>query len=100
MTFRIERAIKVREDLLQIWQGLAIHDLEAANRQLRRIEEAIGMLAEFPSIGAPKEDLLPGSRTFLRAPHLVFYRIFEAERVVQILRVLDGRRDLNALFLE
>ena len=100
MSFRIERAITVREDLLQIWQSLAIHDLEAADRQLRRIEEAIAMLAEFPSIGAPKEDLFPGARTFLRAPHLVFYRVLEAQRLVQILRVLDGRRDLNALFLE
>lgn len=36
----------------------------------------------------------------LKAPHLVFYRVFEAERLVQILRVLDGRRDMKALFLE
>lgn len=100
MTFRIERALKARQDLLEIWQGVAIHDPEAANRQLSRIEDAIAALADFPHIGAPKEDVLAGSRTILKSPHLVFYRVFEAERLVQILRVLDGRRDMKPLFLE
>ena len=97
MSFRIERANKARDDLLNIWLSIAIEDQDAADRQLRRIEHAIAALADFPRSGPPRDDLRAGLRSILRAPHLVFYRIDDLRRVVQIVRIIDARRDLETI---
>jgi plasmid stabilization system protein ParE len=39
--------------------------------------------------------LIPGLRTVMTAPHMIFYRYSDA--VVEIVRVLDGRRDIDAI---
>lgn len=98
MTFRIERSSKAREDLLAIWLGIAIHDPDAADRQLRRIEQAIRGLADFPRIGPIRDDLGPGIRAVLRVPHLIFYTVEDADEAIRIIRVIDARRDLEAVF--
>ena len=60
MTFRVERAHTAREDLLNIWVGIAVDDANAADRQLRKIEDAINNLMQFPHMGPLREDIYPG----------------------------------------
>jgi toxin ParE1/3/4 len=42
-----------------------------------------------------RDAILPGLRTVAAAPYVVFYRV--SDNAVQIIRVLDGRRDIDAI---
>ena len=47
-------------------------------------------------MGKARDDVRPGLRTVRADRHIVFYRV--RSRVVEIARVLDERRDVEALF--
>ena len=98
MTFRIERTAKAGSDLLAIWLAIALDDQTTADRHLRRLEQAIAALADFPRTGPARDDIRPGIRTILRAPYHIFYSVDDESRAVRIVRIVDGRRDLQALF--
>lgn len=49
-----------------------------------------------PIIGRERSELFPGLRSFVVGRHVVFYRRFG--NGVEIVRVLDGARDLPPLF--
>ncbi|MBX9662781.1 type II toxin-antitoxin system RelE/ParE family toxin [Novosphingobium sp.] len=98
MTYRIERTDTARGDLLDIWLTIALDDPDAADRQLRRLDEAIAGLAAFPRLGPARDDIRPGIRAILRVPFLAFYTVDDDARIVRIVRVVDARRDLMALF--
>jgi toxin ParE1/3/4 len=98
VTFRIERTKTARTDLLDIWLGIAMDDQTAADKHLRRLEEAIAGLADFPRIGPARDDIRPGIRAILRVPYLIFYALDDERRTVRIIRVVDARRDLQVLF--
>jgi toxin ParE1/3/4 len=100
VTYRIERTKVAADDLLDIWLALALEDVLTADRHLRRLEKAVAQLADFPRIGPSRDDIRPGIRAILRAPYLVFYTVDDASRSVLIVRVVDARRDLAALFQE
>ncbi len=55
------------------------------------------MLAHYPAAGPAREDIAPSVRYFPVPPYLVLYRIV-ADEHVDIVRVVDGRRDLSSLF--
>ena len=38
----------------------------------------------------------PGFRSFAANPHVVFYRVVDG--IPQIIRILDGRRDIDEIF--
>lgn len=97
MTFRIERTVKARGDLLDIWLSIAVDNIEAADRQLRKIDNAIESLVDYPRSGRLREDILPDARAILRMPHLIFYRVDEENQIIQVIRIIDGRRDIGKL---
>jgi toxin ParE1/3/4 len=47
-------------------------------------------------MGRERSDLLSGMRSFPIGRYLIFYRI--VERTLQVVRVLSGYRDVDALF--
>lgn len=54
-------------------------------------------------MGAPRNDLVTGLRALIERPYLIFYRLVpdssdQAVELVEIVRVIDGRRDLPTLF--
>ena len=49
-----------------------------------------------PLIGRDRPELSPGLRSFVVGRHVIFYRRFG--NGVEIVRVLDGARDLPPLF--
>jgi toxin ParE1/3/4 len=53
------------------------------------------MLSENPKIGQARPDIGEGLRHFPMRPHLVLYR--QIENGVEIMRFVDGRRDLRKL---
>lgn len=100
MTFAVRRSVAARNDLIEIWVRIALHDEAAADRHLDRIEDGIRLLADFPRSGPAREELLPGFRAVLRAPYLILYQIDDERRRIDIVRVIDARRDLEAALHE
>jgi len=84
------------DDLEQIWIYLAQEvSVARADDQIVKIETACRKLSEFPFAGRSRDVLIPGLRTVVAAPYIVFYRCDEA--AVEIIRVLDGRRNIDAI---
>ncbi len=89
-----------QQDLKDIWRGLAEYRLELADKQIKRIEKKIALLKQFPLAGRQRDDIDSVIRSVTVDRFVVFYQIHEQDddSIVEILRVTDGRRDLNRLF--
>jgi len=83
-------------DLLTIWGSGAAHfSPETADVHLRDIQRAAANLVEFPFAGVARDQLVAGIRSVVVYPTVVFYRIADAS--IDIVRVVDGRRNLAAI---
>jgi toxin ParE1/3/4 len=60
------------------------------------IEKACRILEDHPFAGRSRNEVRPGLRSVVASPHVVFYRV-KNDRA-EIVRVLDGRRDLDEIF--
>jgi toxin ParE1/3/4 len=49
-------------------------------------------------VGRSRNELRPGFRSLAASPHVVFYRV--VDDVLEIVRVLDGRQDIEEIFTE
>jgi toxin ParE1/3/4 len=83
-------------DLLQIFQYLAERNPNAAGAIARDIDGKFRNLCDFPFIGRERSSLAHGLRSIVAGIHVIFY-IVERDRIV-VVRVLDGRRDIDAEF--
>ena len=86
------------DDLDDIWYYVATKSasIEIADRVITSITDRFLLLANHPNVGRPRdEDLRPGLRSFPVGQYVIIYRIEDED--VRILRVLHGRRDLQAL---
>ena len=83
-------------DLLRIYSFIADRNPKAAENVLRRINEKFGQLSELPFIGRERSSLAPGLRSVVSGNHVIFYRV--AEEAITILRVIDGRMDIDEEF--
>ncbi len=84
-------------DLMTIWRWGAAHfSPETADAHLRDIERAASNLTEFPQAGVARDQLVTGIRSIVIYPTVVFYRVGDAS--IEIVRVVDGRRNLAAFF--
>ena len=93
---RIAWSTEANKDLAQIWNYLAREaSVARADDQIRKIEAACRVLSDWPMAGQARDAIMPGLRAVVAAPYVVFYRIDGG--AVQIIRVLDGRRDIDAI---
>jgi toxin ParE1/3/4 len=84
-------------DLLTIWRWGAVHfSPDVADTHLRDIERASTNLTDFPNSGVKRDQIVPGIRSVVVYPTVIFYRI--GSNSIDIVRVIDGRRNLAALF--
>lgn len=87
------------QDLLDIWAYSArTWSLEVADNRLEVINASCERLSQWPFSGRARDELRKGLRSVVVRPHVVFYRVRDTN--VDIVRVLDGRRDLDAIFAE
>jgi toxin ParE1/3/4 len=70
--------------------------LNAAERLLGKINKTCRNLATFPNSGRRCEELAHDLRSFPVEEYLIFYR--SVEEGVEILRVINGYRDLESFF--
>jgi toxin ParE1/3/4 len=97
MKKRIQFSPAARQDLRDIWRGLAEHStLTLADAKTLVLQEKLLMLSRFPEAGRRREDLVTGMRSFPAAEFVIFYQIFDDS--IQIIRILNGRRDIQGIF--
>jgi toxin ParE1/3/4 len=94
MTYRVSG--RARRDLIEIWRYIANDNESAADRFIDFITQRFKLLGENPYAGRSRDELRPGYRSFPVGHYVVFYRLSESR--VQIMHVLHGKRDLEALF--
>ncbi len=72
--------------------------LGVAAVQLERLERSLDRIATFPHLGRARPDLGENTFTLPVRPWVIIYDLTEGD--VEVLRIVDGRRDLSALFSE
>lgn len=89
-------SLRARTDLLEIHSYLAERSPSAADRLAARFSERFDELQNFPLLGPDRSELRASLRGLSIDGYIAFYLI-EADRIV-IVRVLDGRRDMEREF--
>jgi toxin ParE1/3/4 len=69
--------------------------VEVADKLLREINDAGQRLSADALRWRARDELAPGLRSVLVHPYAIFYRV--EDEIVQIVRVLHGRRNLAAI---
>jgi toxin ParE1/3/4 len=92
---RVVFTARAREDLLDIWLYVAKHNSETvADRIYDSIEQSCHLLKDHPQLGRVRPEIQREARALVIERWLALYRT--TEHGVQIMRILDGRRDLSA----
>lgn len=94
MRYRIsEKAI---EDIETIWLStLENWSVEQADRYVNLIFDELEYLAHHPIVGKDIGHTRTGYRFSKVKSHLVFYKTFEGEEIIEIIRVLHQRMDIE-----
>ncbi len=85
-------------DLLEITSFVSSGDEALVRKFVARFTEVLDRLAEHPEMGRRRDDLRPGLRSVSFNPYLVIYQI--QNNAVEVVRLLHGARDIEALFHE
>ena len=89
-------SVSARSDLDDIWFYIARNNPEAADEYISAIVSRFLTLASMPHMGRVRPELSPGIRSFVVRHHVIFYRL--TDDGLDVIRVLDGVRDLPPLF--
>ena len=94
---------QARADLIDIYLTIGPESPKAAERYFDRIEMKAAMLAEQPRIGMRRPEIRPSARMLVEHPYVIVYEAIPDTDEgpidhVEIVRVVDGRRDLPSLF--
>lgn len=89
-----------RGDLADIWDYVAEQSsLDRADHVLEKLHQAMGKVAETPNLGHPRADIADETlRVYRVFSYLVIYR--PETSPLQIVRILHGARDIQAIFNE
>jgi antitoxin ParD1/3/4/toxin ParE1/3/4 len=87
---------EARQDLIDIWEYIAQDNIDAADRVVGEIRNAMTTLAQNPRIGHFRKDLADEALRFWRVfTYLVIYR--PETKPIEIVRVLSAYRDIRKL---
>jgi toxin ParE1/3/4 len=94
---------QARTDLLEIYIMIGLDQPATAERYFDRIEDKAHLLKSQPRMGMRRSDIRPSMRMLIESPYLILYRTDpDTEEgpvsTVEIIRVVDGRRDLSGIF--
>lgn len=94
---------QAREDLLDIYATIALENQAAAERIYDQIEARVDTLAQNPRLGPRRPDLFPTARILIHGAWIILYETTPNADIgriewVDVIRVVDGRRDLPNLF--
>jgi toxin ParE1/3/4 len=83
-------------DLLRIYLYLVARNPDAAKVTLARFDQTFQLLTRHPLLGRARSTLGAGIRAIVSGQHVIFYVV--APDAITILRVIDGRMDVEAEF--
>ncbi len=103
MASRLIWTRQARLDLLGIYELIGIEQPAAAERYFDRIEALANLLREQPRLGVARPEIADDVRMLVERPYLILYRLEPDQPAspvdhVEIVRVVDGRRELKGLF--
>ena len=83
-------------DLLEFFTYLAERNSSAAEAVATELDNKFQQLLRFPFAGRERPMLAPGLRSIVAGRYVIFY--LAGSDQVTIVRVLDGRRDIDSEF--
>lgn len=87
------------QDIEQIADYIANQSgFDQADRFLNKLDAKFIKIAQFPNLGRQRDEILPGLRSLPMDNYLILYMVIEQD--VEIFRVVNGYRDLSALFTD
>jgi toxin ParE1/3/4 len=94
-----------------IWSPEALDDIDrlwvyyagtagraTADKILREVGRIVATIDDFPLAGRSRDEIRAGLRSLAASLHVVFYRLKDGRP--EIVRVLDGRQDIEEIFSE
>jgi len=89
--------------LLQIYVFIALDNPSAAEHLYDAVEAKVDALAAYPRLGPRRRDIRHATRVLVEGAYLILYETHPNTddgpiNEVEIVRVVDGRRDLTSLF--
>jgi toxin ParE1/3/4 len=86
-------------DVDEIWDHYKrVAGPSVAEKILREIGKVVEVVEDHPFAGRSRDELRAGFRSLAARPHIIFYRV--VNEVPEIMRVLDGRQDIEELFAD
>jgi toxin ParE1/3/4 len=85
-------------DLAEIWAYIADESPTNADSFAVIIDNKLQMLAQHPRLGRTRPELRKDIRSFVVGRYVVFY--VAIPKGIEIVRVLHGARDIDAIFQE
>ncbi|CUW39234.1 putative Plasmid stabilization system [Magnetospirillum sp. XM-1] len=99
MTYRVELSARAIRDLRQLYQAIAARHVPAAATWFNGLEAKLANLARLPRRGGVvPEDGRLRQLLYGRRPHVyrIIYQIDEGNRIVSVLHIRHGARDVMA----
>ena len=91
---RYHFSYQAEQDLNDIYDYVARSSAANAARLVQRLQQACRLLAQFPGMGAARDDLRTGMRAFTEGSYVIFYE--DTDDGIRILRVLQGSRNITS----
>jgi toxin ParE1/3/4 len=86
-----------QRDLQEAWDYIATDNVLAADKLVDEVRRALQLLAEVPSIGHQRKDVVSSRyRCWTVRPYVIVYRF--SSRTLTVIRVLHGKRDFRGVF--
>jgi toxin ParE1/3/4 len=95
---RVYKTSEANRDLKKLYKAVKAFDRRAAQKMLARLDAAFLRLSDYPFSGVEWNEVEQGLRRVISGLNVIIYRV-EKNRIL-ILRVLDGRMDIEAEFVE
>lgn len=93
---RVTRRPLAADDIAEVWDCIAEDNLNAADRWIDRLDEQFGFLATQPLMGRARPELGPELRSYPFGRYMIFYAPLADG--IDVIRVLHGARDIDAVF--
>ncbi len=94
---------QAQEDLIEIYTYIGLDNPSAAERVFDALRTKAELLAESPRLGVRRHEIRPSARMLVEGPYLILYETHPDSDEgsideVEIIRIVDGRRNLKNLF--
>jgi len=103
MAARLIWSRQARADAKQIYLDIGKDRPGSAEQYFQQFRERASSLREHPRLGPRHPEIFRTARMLVEAPYVILYETIpdaddEAVHTVEIIRIVDGRRDLTNLF--